>query len=325
MFGQRPSGLESLLYRPPPTTWQLFLRNPCVFLAQAIYSWHLQRAGRIQERRCADEVSVVCLSDTHNMQCPVPDGDILIHAGDLTQSGTFDELQATILWLRNQPHRAKLVIAGNHDLLLDNEYPSNGNLGGRHHSELEWGDVRYLQNSQTTVECANGRRLTIYGSPLSPRHGNWAFQYSRDQDIWAKRVPDDTDILVTHSPPRAHLDLGRLGCESLLRELWRVHPALHIFGHVHAGYGEEAAFFDEVQSAYERTIIAGGGICNLVRVLAAVAGQGRTPRPSARLVNASIVGGLRDDERRKPMKVHLSRNVNEAASHGHPTQVLAAF
>ncbi|KAL2177257.1 uncharacterized protein P884DRAFT_270139 [Thermothelomyces heterothallicus CBS 202.75] len=83
-------------------------------------SWsalHFPRSQALQ--LAADAVSVVCVSDTHNSQPVLPDGDVLIHAGDLTQSGSLRELQAALDWLRAQLHPVKIVVAGNRDLLLD--------------------------------------------------------------------------------------------------------------------------------------------------------------------------------------------------------------
>ncbi|KAI1185628.1 Metallo-dependent phosphatase [Nemania serpens] len=304
MFGQESSGLEALLHRPRPSAWQLFLQNPCVFLARKVYSWRrIAKAEDVQER----SISVVCISDTHNSQCHIPDGDILIHAGDLTQSGSFEELQAAIAWLKQQPHPIKIVLAGNHNLLLD---PSKGDQNGdalAAREQIDWGDVIYLQDSSTTITCPNGRRLNVYGSPKSRRYGNWAFQYPRREDVWAGSVSDNTDILITHGPPRAHLDLTTLGCNDLLRELWRVHPILHVFGHVHEGYGHEQIQFDRLQDAYEGCIIDGGGFWNLLSAVYAFAHSlfGSPSAAVSQLVNASIVGGLRDDVRRVPVKVYI--------------------
>jgi hypothetical protein len=64
-------------------------------------------------------VKIVCILDTHNCTPVLPEGDILIHAGDLSHHGSFAEIQAQLDWLRTQPHAHKVVIAGNHDLLTD--------------------------------------------------------------------------------------------------------------------------------------------------------------------------------------------------------------
>ncbi|KAI1775298.1 Metallo-dependent phosphatase [Hypoxylon cercidicola] len=304
MFGRESSGLDALLHRPRPSGFQLFLQNPCIFLVRKLYSWRrIVPPPQVSE----NAVSVVCISDTHNSQCSLPDGDILIHAGDLTQSGSLEELQATISWLKNQSHDIKIVIAGNHDLLLDASHPDPDGKAAAQRQLIDWGDIRYLQDSMTTVVCKNGRRVRIYGSPKSPRHGNWAFQYMRSDNVWQNSVPDDTDVLVTHGPPRAHLDLTTLGCNHLLRELWRVHPALHVFGHVHEGYGHEWIQFDTLQDAYERTILAGGGMWNFVAVFRAfIRSFFYSPvRGTCQFVNPSMVGGLRDDVRRQPIKVSI--------------------
>lgn len=313
MFAQQSniSGLESLFHRPRPSIWKKFRRDPWVFLARSISEWrHIVPAQPL-----TDAVSVVCVSDTHNSQFDIPLGDILIHAGDLTQSGSFEELQAALDWLKRQPHPHKLIIAGNHDLLLDSSLDATiaaGRDGGAaavaaRRERLDWGDINYLQDSSTEITCPNGRRLRVYGSPKSYRHRNWAFQYPRSESerTWRGVIPDDTDILITHGPPRAHLDILRLGCPALLGEVWRVRPRLHVFGHVHEGYGSEWLSFDPLQWAYERTVVAGGGLWNGVRVVADFVRAMLRPATEARslLVNPSMVGGLRDDERKRAIVV----------------------
>ncbi|KAK3941338.1 Metallo-dependent phosphatase-like protein [Diplogelasinospora grovesii] len=301
---QQHTGLDALLYRPRPGIWQQFLAQPCIFLARKLYTWR----RTVPAQPLVNPISVVCVSDTHNSQPTLPEGDVLIHAGDLTQSGSLRELQATVSWLLAQPHPVKIVVAGNHDLLLDasrDDQEATGKKAASERKLIDWGDIIYLENAGTTVTCPNGRQLHVYGSPLSARHGNWAFQYSRSEDVWAGTVPRGIDVLVTHGPPRAHLDLLRLGCEYLLGELWRVRPRLHVFGHVHEGAGTEWLQFDELQDAYERTVLAGGGIWNLARTVMEILRTFFRPAAEAKclLVNAAVVGGLRDDERRRPIKV----------------------
>ena len=61
-------------------------------------------------------------------------------------------------------------------------------------------------------------------------------------------------MLITHNPPKWHLDLpeaGGLGDEFELKEVWRVKPTLHVFGHVHSGYGKENVWWDKAQKAFE--------------------------------------------------------------------------
>lgn len=250
---------------------------------------------------------MICISDTHNNQPKLPDGDVLIHAGDLSQSGSLKELQEQLSWLRSQMHPVKVVVAGNHDLLLDQNQDGNGGRTASERQQLDWGDIIYLQDSLTTVKCANGRSLRIYGSPYSPRHGNWAFQYPRDANIWKDRIPEKIDVLITHGPPKAHLDLLNLGCQHLLEELWRIRPMLHVFGHVHEGHGSEWLQFDALQAAFENTVIAGGGILNLINVVRGYLSALIRPAKEAQcaLINPAIAGGLRDEERRRPIQINI--------------------
>ena len=219
------SSLHSLLHRQRLGRWQNFPAQPCVFLAHMLYSWHKP----IPATPLTTPMAIVCISDTHNTQPTVPEGDILIHAGDLTQSGSLKELQAALTWLHTLPHPTKIVIAGNHELLLDSACDNSSGLAASERTQLNWGDIIYLENSEITITHPTGRQLRVYGSPYSPRHGNWAFQYPRPQDVWASSVPDGIDILITHGPPLAHLDLLKFGCPYLLQTLWRVRPRLHVF------------------------------------------------------------------------------------------------
>ncbi|RJE17653.1 Calcineurin-like phosphoesterase, partial [Aspergillus sclerotialis] len=254
LFTSPTTPLDSLLDRPRPGPWEQFLSNPCIFLARKLYTWY----QAIPATPLTKPISIVCVSDTHNSQPKLPEGDILIHAGDLTQSGSLAELRSSVNWLRTQSHPIKVVIAGNHDFLLDASRDNSSSSSDKaaaaaaaaasERESIDWGDIIYLENKETTITCPNGRNLRIYGSPFSPRHGNWAFQYPRGYDIWSSiRIPEGIDILVTHAPPRAHLDLLGLGCVYLLRALWRVRPRVHVFGHVHEGAGVEWVLFDRLQ------------------------------------------------------------------------------
>jgi predicted MPP superfamily phosphohydrolase len=224
-------------------------------------------------------VRVVCLSDTHTLvPQDVPAGDILIHAGDMTKTGSVAEIQAQINWLSSLPHKEIVVISGNHDTYLDprtrpslSEEERSGNVA--------WGRIHYLQHRRLslTIELTNRhgdggkddgetmplladdqlkRRIRIYGAPQIPACGPLsvhAFQYERGKDAWSETVPGDTDILVTHTPPKYHLDLSMpqgLGCEHLLKEVERVKPILHVFGHVHWGAGRTVVSWDKAHDAY---------------------------------------------------------------------------
>ncbi|KAK4145821.1 Metallo-dependent phosphatase-like protein [Dichotomopilus funicola] len=213
-------------------------------------------------------IRVVCLSDTHNIipsPDSVPEGDLLIHCGDMTVDGTVGEIQRQVDWLRGLPHRWKVVVGGNHDSWVDEVVRKSMSSGGNGEGEKEggekgeggekrevdWSGVEYLCDRGMELEFEGGRKLNVYGWGAVPWCGEgFALQYQRDKHPWQGRIPDETDVLITHTPPRHHLDLD-LGCAGLLDEVWRVKPKLHVFGHVHYGHGREAVYYDECQRAYE--------------------------------------------------------------------------
>ena len=94
--------------------------------------------------------------------------------------------------------------------------------------------------------------LKIWGSPWT-RHFTgmnphcMAFTVDEEQlrEKWAL-IPEDTDILITHSPPHSILDKcrhGHVGSVSLFGQLkYRIRPKLHVFGHIHEGYGQIEVF-----------------------------------------------------------------------------------
>ncbi|KAI5457053.1 putative calcineurin-like phosphoesterase [Mariannaea sp. PMI_226] len=263
---------SNIAYRPPTwyppvaTPWENFRRSPACFLARWLYK--KRRIRRLISPSLAltkTRVSIVCISDTHMTQPDVPDGDILLHAGDLTNRGTFEELQSQLDWLKGLPHRYKVVIAGNHDLLLDPSYvarfPDRIYEGeGTSRSDLDWGDIIYLNNSTAKLEFPDGHSLKVYGSPWTEQFGTWAFQYPPIRQVWAESIPPDTDIVLTHGPPKGHLDLEGKGCPQLLKELWRIRPRLVVFGHIHDGHGREEIVYDAVEAAYDRVMMEGRGI-----------------------------------------------------------------
>lgn len=179
---------------------------------------------------------IVCLSDTHNCyeQIKVPDGDILIHAGDATLLGTIDEVETFAIWFARLPHRYKIFVAGNHDWLFE----TNPSLARKFMLK-----VNYLQDSAVEIEG-----LKIYGSPWQPRFFDWAFNLNRGAEMaekW-KLIPDDTDILITHCPPFGILDETPrgdfAGCEELRKKVEQIRPKLHIFGHIHHSCGQTEKF-----------------------------------------------------------------------------------
>ena len=172
---------------------------------------------------------VVAIADTHlyTDDLVVPDGDLLIHAGDLCRRGNFNELEKAAAWFDAQPHRHKVVVAGNHDWAFVDEPERARALF-----------ACYLQDEGTAIEG-----LRIYGAPWQPAYNDWAFNLPRGAALaekWAA-IPEGLDILVTHGPPEGIGDdielVGRSGCADLLARVTAVAPRLHLFGHIHADGG----------------------------------------------------------------------------------------
>lgn len=176
---------------------------------------------------------IILISDTHELhdQVKVPDGDILIHAGDMTMHGEFRELARFNHWMGTLPHKHKIVIAGNHDRTLELQPALARPILDK---------VTYLQDELIEVEG-----IKIYGSPWTPHFGSeyWRFHTHSDEErvkLWDK-IPEGLDILVTHGPPKGILDGTLEGDEAGDRQLHdrvlQVRPRIHVFGHIHEDYG----------------------------------------------------------------------------------------
>lgn len=188
----------------------------------------------------------VCISDTHNCTVKLPKGDVLIHCGDLTNQGSITELTKQVRWLEAADFECKIVVAGNHDLMLDTafynafgaqRFNNNANNSPQVLADCQTllthsASLKYLLHESRTIKLTSpaGPRTTfsIFGSPYSPAWGgDWAFQYPRAgddgnengngngndnsktaQSLWGD-IPLDADIVITHGPARTHLDEAR--------------------------------------------------------------------------------------------------------------------
>lgn len=173
---------------------------------------------------------LVCVSDTHNLHhdIAIPDGDILIHTGDCTDGGTRNETENFLRWLSAQPHKYKLLVPGNHDFYFEKS--------------------EYIKKVPENIHLLIDKGIKIegyqfWGSPVTPGLENWAFNRERGVQIrnhW-DLIPEDTDFLITHTPPYGILDEIRsgikLGCEELATIIDIIQPQYHLFGHIHNASG----------------------------------------------------------------------------------------
>jgi Icc-related predicted phosphoesterase len=193
-----------------------------------------------------NKVRIAAVSDLHGMLPPIPDCDILLIAGDIcplsdhSPFGQMKWLQSSFeKWLDEIPAKEVVAVAGNHDWI----FQKMPHMVPR----LRW---RYLQDSGCGIEG-----LKVWGTPWQPPFFDWAFNMEEEglRRKWSL-IPDDTDILVTHSPPFGYGDeaLRKLtdenkekwpdtehtGSPSLTEKIKELpNLKLHVFGHIHRGYG----------------------------------------------------------------------------------------
>lgn len=177
----------------------------------------------------AERLRIVAVADTHGYheELKVPDGDVFIHAGDMSKGGRREELELVAAWIRALPHRHKLIVAGNHDRLFESSPDeARGIFEG----------TTYLQDEGVHLEG-----VSFYGSPWQPAYNDWAFNLPRGKPLatkWAA-IPEATQVLITHGPPMGIGDGDglRLGCQDLLERVEALAPKLHVYGHIHHAGG----------------------------------------------------------------------------------------
>ena len=165
-------------------------------------------------------------------------GDVLVHAGDVSNVGKSHEIKSFLDWFSNTDYTHKIFIAGNHDFGFEQvqdiapEYKEKG--------------VHYLFDSEVVIDG-----VKFYGSPWQPEFYDWAFNLPRGEKLaekWAM-IPGNTDILITHGPAYGMLDWvpsgTQVGCQDLFHRIMEVQPKIHVCGHIHCAYGQK--YFNGVE------------------------------------------------------------------------------
>jgi Icc-related predicted phosphoesterase len=176
---------------------------------------------------------LVLISDTHCTRPQLPQGDVLVFAGDLTMGGSFKELEEEVKWLQSLPYRLKVFVPGNHDIAV--ETLMNKGLE-RRMRELLFKDVHYLRDSGIVLDG-----IRFWGTPFIPKSRVGSGAFIADEAVLAQhfaKIPLDIDVLVTHTPPARILDDG-VGSTELAAAVQRVSPKLNVFGHVHDCGGKQ--------------------------------------------------------------------------------------
>lgn len=178
---------------------------------------------------------IFAFADTHcqHNKLIVPDNiDIMICAGDFSDTKmyavNFNECVNFFDWYKNQKATYKILVPGNHETSIEKKMFTREQF-------IDMGFI-YLEHEEIVVEG-----IKFFGSPYTPDFHNWAFMRNRNKlgKYWDV-IPDDTDVLITHGPPKAILDLAQrgkyvehVGDSALLKKVMKIQPKIHIFGHVH--------------------------------------------------------------------------------------------
>ena len=205
-------------------------------------------------------MKLVCFSDAHwhFREVKVPSGDAVIYTGDWCSG---DDIRNTIdfaCFLGALPHKHKIVVPGNHDIIAQKNYALTAQLFNNY-------GIHFLCDSGVNIAGVN-----IYGTPWTPLFNNWAFM-EPDEDLarrW-KQIPNSVDVLLTHGPAFGILDVlpevGSVGSKTLEEAVINKKPKYHIFGHIHSAHGKmesEHTYFynvsvcnDDYQLIHKPTII----------------------------------------------------------------------
>lgn len=176
---------------------------------------------------------ICIISDTHGQheKLKLPKADWIIHAGDMSSMGSFDQVNDFVSWFSKTDFSKRIMIAGNHDYLFE----KNPDIA----KSLIPENVIYLESSFVDIDG-----IKIYGEPRQPWFYNWAFNVNRGEPIkkYWDAVPNDTKILITHGPPKGILDRTmegkHVGCEELILRLPELKELkLVCCGHIHEGRG----------------------------------------------------------------------------------------
>lgn len=184
-------------------------------------------------------MNITLISDTHAQHEKVIliGGDVLIHSGDVMTDGyNKNELVKFFDWFDKQDYKHKIFVPGNHDRFIENNPKDTADL-------LKNYNINMLIDNEIIID-----NIKFYGSPYQPWFYNWAFNLPRNgkelEDKW-KLIPDDTNVLITHSPAFGYVDTveyqrdKHLGCELLTERIKSVQPKIHVSGHIHSSHGHQ--------------------------------------------------------------------------------------
>lgn len=185
-------------------------------------------------------MKILHISDTHSFHEQIFEEhfagiDVVIHSGDCSNymNPTLNAVEVLqfINWYATVPVKHKIYVAGNHDTSIERRMYRK--------EDFAMNGIIYLENEEVTIDG-----VKFWGSPHTPTFGTWAFMKAREKlnRVW-ETIPDDTDVLIVHGPPKGVRDLsfdrdGKLemcGCSALMKRCWKLKDSLKLvaFGHIH--------------------------------------------------------------------------------------------
>lgn len=168
---------------------------------------------------------------------------VLVHCGDISSRGRQREVEDFVEWYEDLKFKNKLLIAGNHDFMFEDNPEEALRI-----LESKGKSITYLNDSGVEIDG-----IKFWGSPVTPRFFDWAF--NRDADIqnhW-NMIPHDTNVLITHGPPYGILDFTLrdrkpVGCHYLRKRLFDLKDLkVHSFGHIHEAFGQQIGDDEDFQ------------------------------------------------------------------------------
>jgi predicted phosphohydrolase len=201
-------------------------------------------------------LKITAVSDTHwtdhrLWDLKLPDGDVLIHAGDATFLGRKEEFLRFFIWFQAQPFDWKLFVPGNHDFMM------------QHGDDKELKDLLDIHDPgvvilRDTLFHVNG--ISFLGLPYSLEYRDWAFGINPAgmEEVLLPHREEDVDVLISHGPPYGigdkNLEGEHLGLQPLTDFVRQQNVMFHVFGHIHEGYG--------IYPQVGNSVLINASICN---------------------------------------------------------------
>lgn len=202
---------------------------------------------------------IVATADLHGHLPDLPDGDLLVLAGDVLRHNRGDTPKSQAVWMQEHlvpwldRHGATaawrdgyvVLVPGNHDNCLGTETPPAMRIGHEFERFLHRWNLNMLVRGPVLFD--NG--LWVQGFAPTPafegQNPAAAANSLNDADMRAAvdRISDGLDLLITHGPPAGFGD-GGFGCPELRDRLSSLDspPRLHLFGHIHSAGGTSGEY-----------------------------------------------------------------------------------